>query len=59
MRKAHERLVSEQGLNDSHFDAVIDDLGKALRELGVEESMIKEVAAVAETTRNDVLCRAA
>ena len=59
MRKAHEHLVRDRGLNDAHFDAVLEDLARALRDLGVGEGMIGEVAAVAETTRNDVLDRAA
>ena len=59
MREAHERLVNDMGLNDSHFDAVIDDLGSALREIGVAEEMVAEVLAIAETTRADVLNRTA
>lgn len=54
MRKGHAHLV-EQGLNDSHFDAVVENLGATLKELGVSDDLIGEVAAVAETTRNDVL----
>ena len=57
MRAAHERLVRDMGLSDVHFDAVLEDLARALRDLGVSEEMIAEVAAVAETTRNDVLNR--
>lgn len=57
LRKTHERLVREKGLADTHFDAVLEDLGKALRDLGVGEDMIAEVVATAETTRGDVLCR--
>jgi hemoglobin len=56
MRKAHARLV-EQGLNDSHFDAVVEDLGATLKELKVPDHLIAQVAAVAETTRKDVLGR--
>ena len=59
MRKAHEHLVREMGLADVHFDAVLDDLGQALRDLGVGDDLIAEVLAIAETTRNDVLDRAA
>ena len=59
MRLAHERLVNEMGLADAHFDAVLDDLGQALRGLGVDEGIIAEVTAVAETTREDVLGRSA
>lgn len=56
MRKGHAHLVS-RGLNDSHVDAVIEDLGATLRELGVKEELIAQVAAIAESTRNDVLGR--
>jgi hemoglobin len=54
MRRGHAHLVA-QGLNDSHFDAVVEDLGATLKELGVADALIAQVAAVAETTRNDVL----
>jgi hemoglobin len=54
MRKGHAHLV-ERGLNDSHFDAVVENLGNTLKELGVADDLIGEVAAIAETTRNDVL----
>ncbi|WP_432743061.1 group 1 truncated hemoglobin [Methylobacter sp. G7] len=56
MRLGHAHLV-ERGLNDSHVDAVIEDLGATLRELNVGEDLIAQVAAIAESTRNDVLCR--
>ncbi len=54
MRKGHAHLV-ERGLNDSHFDAVVENLGNTLKELGVADDLIGEVAAIAESTRNDVL----
>jgi hemoglobin len=56
MRKAHAPLL-KMGLNDSHFDAVVELLGATLKDLGVPENLIAEVAAIAETTRNDVLNR--
>ena len=56
MRKAHQRSV-DFGLNDSHFDAVVGHLGATLQELGVPAAKISEAAAVAESVRNDVLCR--
>lgn len=56
MRNAHKRLV-EKGLNDSHVDAVIENLGGTLRQLGVGEKEVKEVAAIAESVRADVLGR--
>ncbi len=54
MRKGHAHLV-KQGLNDSHFDAVIENLGATLAELNVPDELIAEAAAIAESTRNDVL----
>jgi hemoglobin len=56
MRRGHAHLVA-RGLNDSHFDAVVENLGATLRELGVAEELVQQVAALAETTRNDVLGR--
>lgn len=56
MRKGHARLV-QQGLNDTHFDAVVENLAATLRELKVSDNLISQVAAIAETTRKDVLGR--
>lgn len=56
MKQGHAHLV-ERGLNDSHFDAVVEDLGATLKEMGVADELIAEVAAVAETTREAVLGR--
>src|SRR5208282_2928961 len=56
MRKGHAHLVA-RGLNDSHFDAVVENLGATLKELKVPVEKIAEVAALCETTRNDVLGR--
>jgi len=56
MRTAHTKFV-KMGLDDSHFDAVVEDLAATLEELNVPQNLIKQVAAVAETTRNDVLNR--
>ena len=57
MRAAHKRLVEEMGLNDEHFDAVMENLGATLTELGVADDLISEAAAIAESTRDDVLNR--
>jgi len=54
MRNAHSRLV-KQGLDGSHFDAVMENLGATLQELNVPETLISEAAATAESTRGDVL----
>lgn len=56
MRKGHAHLVT-RGLDDSHFDAVVEDLGATLQELNVPAALIQQVAALAETTRKDVLGR--
>jgi len=56
MRRGHAHLVA-RGLNDTHFDAVVENLATTLREMEVAEELIAQVAAVAESTRNDVLGR--
>jgi len=55
MREAHAPLVEKMGLNDSHFDAVMENLGAALVELNVPQALIAEAANIAESVRNDVL----
>jgi len=57
MRAAHAHLVAKLGLNDTHFDAIVELLGATLRELGVKDDLISQVAAIAESTRSDVLGR--
>ncbi len=54
MRTAHARFV-KMGLNDSHFDAVMEHLGATLTELNVPGDLIAEAAAIAESTRKDIL----
>lgn len=56
MRVGHAHL-QKMGLNDSHVDAVIELLGATLAELNVPAPLIAQVAAIAESTRNDVLGR--
>ena len=56
MRRGHAHLVA-RGLNDSHFDAVVENLAFTLRELGVGSAAIAEVARIAESVRDDVLGR--
>lgn len=58
MRRGHAHLVA-RGLNDAHFDAVVGHLAATLTELGVPDSDIAEVAAIAESVRDDVLGREA
>ncbi len=54
MRNGHAHLVAK-GLNDSHFDTIMQHLGATLEELKVPPDLISEAAAIAESTRNDVL----
>jgi hemoglobin len=54
MRSAHAKFV-KMGLDNSHFNAVMEHLGATLAELNVPPALIAQVAAIAETTRNDVL----
>lgn len=56
MRRGHAGLVA-RGLNDSHFDAVVENLAATLKELGVGDAEIGEVAKIAESVRDDVLGR--
>ncbi len=54
MRTAHAKMV-DNGLNEEHFNAVMENLGATLTELKVPPDLIAEAAAIAESTRNDVL----
>ena len=56
MRSAHAHLVT-RGLNDTHVNAVIENLASTLSELGVAPDLIAKVAALAESVRNEVLSR--
>ncbi len=54
MRAAHAHLP---GLNDTHFNAVAENLQATLVDLGVKKELIDQVLAIAESTRKDVLNR--
>lgn len=54
MREGHKHLVA-RGLNGTHVDIVIEHLGNTLKELGAAPADIAQVAAIAESARNDVL----
>lgn len=56
MREGHKHLV-DQGLNDSHVDVVLEHLGATLAELGASDEQVAEVAAIANSVRDDVLNR--
>ncbi|OTE97003.1 globin [Crenothrix sp. D3] len=54
MRDAHAKFV-KMGLNASHFDIVMEHLTATLVELNVPPALIAQVAAIAESARDDVL----
>jgi len=58
MAVAHAHLVQDLGLNDTHFDAVVENLGATLTDLGVPAELIAEAAGIAESVRGAVLGRA-
>jgi len=55
MRQAHAHLVKKWGLDDSHFDAVMEHLGATMQELNVPAELIGEAAALVESVRGEVL----
>ncbi len=57
VREGHAHLVAEKGLNDEHFDAVLEHLRSTLVELSVPGKLVAECAAIAESTRSEVLNR--
>ena len=56
LRAGHSHLIA-RGLNDEHFDAVVEHLKETLSQLGVKPQAVNQVIDLAESTRNDVLCR--
>lgn len=54
---AHRHMAEDLGLTDAHFDAVMENLGATLQELGIPDELIGEAAAIAESTRGAVLNR--
>lgn len=53
MRKAHEDLP----LNESHFNAIAENLVATLKDLKISQELIDQVVAVVATTKDDVLNR--
>jgi truncated hemoglobin YjbI len=56
LRQAHSHLVA-RGLNDKHFNAVAGHLQSTLEELSVPATLVEEIMAIVESTRDDVLGR--
>ena len=53
MRAGHAHL----GLTEEHFTAVVENLAATLTQLGVASDDIAEVAAIADSVKDDVLNR--
>ena len=53
MRDAHAHMQ----LTEAHFNAVAGHLIATLKELGVSDSLIQEVAEIAMSTKDDILNR--
>lgn len=53
LRNAHAHL----GIREEHYAAVVENLAGTLKELGVKDEDIAEVAKIAESVKNDVLNR--
>ena len=51
MRSAHLKF----NLNDQHFDAVVGHLAATLKELGVPDEIIGQIAAKVEPLRKEIL----
>lgn len=56
MRNSHKAVV-ERGLNDSHVDAMLENIHTTLNEMEIEQDIQKQVLAKLEKHRDDVLCR--
>ena len=54
LRDGHARVVN-LGLNDSHYDVVLEHLEATLQQLSVPTELIAEVAVLVESVRNEVL----
>lgn len=53
MRTAHARM----NLTEEHFNAVMENLGATLTELGVPAPLIGEAAAIALSVKGDIVSR--
>jgi len=53
MKSAHARM----NLTEGHFNAVMENLGATLTELGVPPDLIGEAAAIALSVKSDIVSR--
>ena len=56
LEKPHKHLV-EKGLNDAHFDVVMEHMNATLRELGIANAVIDKVMEQLQSLRDKILCR--
>ncbi|ORX94797.1 globin-like protein [Basidiobolus meristosporus CBS 931.73] len=54
MRAAHKRLLD---FKDKHFDSILKNLTKAMKDIKLSDPIIKLVLSSAESTRDEVLGR--
>ena len=54
MREAHANIP---GINETHFNAVAENLQKTLEDLKIKKELIDQVMAIAASTKDDVLNR--
>ncbi len=54
LRSAHAHLV-DKGLNEDHFNSVLQHFGAALKELDVSDQLIGSIAERVASVKNDVL----
>ena len=54
LKNAHKQSV-DSGLNDNHFDLVVEHLADTMKELSVAPNLIAEAKEIVEGTRKHVL----
>ena len=55
LRKAHEKLVQKHGLDNEHFDAIVEILATTLADLDFPAAIINEATGIIESVRDEVL----
>lgn len=55
IRKAHQRLVSDLGLSEKHFNIIATHLNLALEDLNIDPILINEILEIVGTTKKEVL----
>ena len=57
MRRAHQGLVDNQGLNEAHFGAVAGHLQATLEQLNVPSDLVNQIMGAAAGLQDSVLCK--